>query len=215
MSLWPVRPWKIADPDAADAIGVGAFNMIRTEAYLRLGGFEAAPMEVLEDLMLGRRIKLAKMRQRVATAPGLLSVHWAPRMAGIVRGMTKNIFAVFRYRSQALLAAVLGIAALCMGPVICLAIPGAWPASCVALGAVLGLYTLSFRTSRISPLYGFGLPVAAAITIYAMLRSMALTLHRGGIIWRDTFYSLAELREHDAQMRARDMAIAHAFIHQG
>ena len=136
----------------------------------------------------------------------MVSVHWAPGMAGIVRGMTKNIFAVFRYSSRSLLAATVGIAMLCIGPVALLAVPGARIASAVALASVLGLYTLSGRSSRISPLYGLSLPIAALITIYAMVRSMMLTLHRGGITWRGTFYPLAELREHDERMRARDQA---------
>jgi hypothetical protein len=45
------------------------------------------------------------------------------------------------------------------------------------------------------PLYYFFLhPVGAALFIYLTLRSMALTLSRGGVVWRGTFYSLEELR---------------------
>ena len=29
------RPWKVADPKSRDAIGVGAFNLIRREVYER------------------------------------------------------------------------------------------------------------------------------------------------------------------------------------
>lgn len=96
MSLWAIRPWRVADERAKrDSVGVGAFNMIRTTAYKKLGGFAAAPMEILEDLDLGRRVKGAGLRQRVATAPGMVSVHWAAGAVGIMTGMTKNLFAVF------------------------------------------------------------------------------------------------------------------------
>ena len=57
LGLFAVRPWRVADPGARDAIGVGAFNLMRTSAYLQIGGFEAIPMEILEDLTLGRRVK--------------------------------------------------------------------------------------------------------------------------------------------------------------
>ena len=66
MGLWAVRPWRVADARAKrDAIGVGAFNLVRAAAYQQVGGFDAAPMEILEDLYLGRRIKRAGLRQRV------------------------------------------------------------------------------------------------------------------------------------------------------
>lgn len=208
VSLWPVRLWRVADPGVRDAVGVGAFNMIRTETYLRLGGFEAAPMEVLEDLMLGRRVKLVGRRQRIATGPGMVSVHWAPGIAGIVRGMTKNVFAVFRYSAASLAAAVIGIAILCLGPPLLIWVPGVWLPCVIAFLAIVGLYGLSARISRISVAYALGFPIAAVITIYAMLRSMTLTLYRGGIEWRGTFYPLRELRKHDAEMRAKDQAAA-------
>ena len=208
MSLWAVRPWKVAAPEAKDAIGVGAFNMLRTDAYLRQGGFEAAPMEVLEDLMLGRRVKQARMRQRVATAPGMVSVHWAPGMMGIVRGLTKNAFAVFRFRVAFLIAASIAMAILCLGPVVLAWVPGGRIPAGISFVAVVGMYELSARTSRIPAVYALLFPFAAAITLYAMARSMIVTLVRGGIEWRGTFYSLADLRKHEAASRASDNTAA-------
>jgi GT2 family glycosyltransferase len=195
MSLWAVRPWRVADAQAKrDALGVGAFNMIRTAAYERLGGFAAAPMEVLEDLELGRRVKRARLRQRVATAPGMVSVHWAAGALGIMTGMTKNLFAVFRFQPFLLMGAGAGIAMSCIGPVALLGFAVTRLAAVIALAAVVGLYALSGRTSRISWLYSAGFPVAAAAVVYSMFRSMAVTLVRGGVTWRGTFYPLGELR---------------------
>jgi cellulose synthase/poly-beta-1,6-N-acetylglucosamine synthase-like glycosyltransferase len=58
LSVWPLRLWRVPDPRAQrDAIGVGAFNMIRREVYDAVGGWEALRMEVIEDLALGRRVK--------------------------------------------------------------------------------------------------------------------------------------------------------------
>src|SRR3984885_8951081 len=59
-SLWAARPWRIPNPQAKrDAIGIGAFNLLRREAYLEIGGFESLRMEIIEDVGLCRRIKLA------------------------------------------------------------------------------------------------------------------------------------------------------------
>jgi glycosyltransferase involved in cell wall biosynthesis len=198
ISLWAVRTWRVADPKSKrDALGVGAFNLVRTEAYLRLGGFEVTPMEILEDLTFGRRVKEAGLRQRVATAPGMVSVHWAAGVQGIVNGMTKNVFAVFHFRPALLLGAAVGMAVQCLGPVGFLAAEGTRLPAVIALTAVVGLYWLSSRTSRISPVYAVMFPVGAVLVVYAMLRSMVITVRQGGVTWRGTFYPLDELRRHD------------------
>jgi len=61
---------------------------------------------------------------------------------------------------------------------------------------VAGLYAVLRRTNRISAGYAVLFPVAAALVVFTMLRSLAITVGRGGVNWRGTFYSLAELREH-------------------
>jgi len=197
MSLWAIRPWRVPDPKAVrDSIGVGAFNLIRTQAYQQLGGFEASPMEILEDLTLGRRVKQAGLRQRIAIAPGMVTVHWAAGAWGIVNGMVKNLFAVFRFRPALLLAAAVWLALFCIAPLGLLALHGARVPAMVTFASAFGLYALSNRTSRISPAYAALLPVAAAFVVYSMLRSMWITVRQGGVRWRGTFYSLADLREH-------------------
>ncbi|HEV2645769.1 MAG TPA: glycosyltransferase [Acidobacteriaceae bacterium] len=197
MSLWAVRPWRVADPKAMrDAVGVGAFNMMRVDAYGRLGGFEGLRMEVVEDLELGRAVKRAGLRQRVATAPGMVSVHWAAGAGGIVAGMTKNLFAVFRFRVALVVAAAVWIAVFCLGPVAMLGIDEVRWSGVVAVGAVVGLYVFSARTSGISWRYAAGFPVAAFVVVYSMFRSMVVALVQGGVTWRGTFYRLMELREY-------------------
>lgn len=51
------------------------------------------------------------------------------------------------------------------------------------------------RKARVSWLYGFTHPIGAFILCYILLHATILTLWRGGIVWRDTFYSLKELRK--------------------
>jgi len=194
VSLWAVRPWRVADADARDAIGVGAFNLIRVSAYRQVGGFEADRMEIVEDLDLGRRVKRAGLRQRAAAAPGMVSVHWAAGAMGIVHGMTKNIFAVFRFRPAMLMASAVGMTLSCIVPAVLLFVPGTRVAAAIALGSVAGLYGLSRRFSRISTWYAVLFPVAATVMVYSMMRSMMVTLRDGGVTWRGTFYPLSELR---------------------
>ena len=44
--------------------------------------------------------------------------------------------------------------------------------------------------------------IGALLILYALLRSMVITLAQGGIRWRGTFYSLAELRKHSDSLKA-------------
>jgi GT2 family glycosyltransferase len=202
MGLWATRPWKAADPKAKrDSIGIGAFNLLRTSAYERLGGFESLRMEILEDLTMARRVKLAGLRQRVAIAPGMVSLHWAAGAMGVVNVMTKNLFAVFRFRIALVLAACMGLAIQCLAPLLFLLIPETRVPAVLTLLAIAALYALSSRHSRISPWYAVLFPAGAALFLYSLLRSTLTTLRAGGVTWRGTFYPLKELRKNITPLR--------------
>lgn len=196
MGLWASRPWKAADPKAKrDFIGIGAFNLLRTEAYEKLGGFESLRMEILEDLVLARKVKLAGMRQCVATAPGMVSLHWAAGAMGVVKGMTKNLFAIFHFRVDIVAIVCIVLAILCLGPAVFFFLQPTRFAASIALASILVLYVLSARHSRISPVYALLFPAGAMLFLFSLLRSVWVTQRDGGVTWRGTFYSLRELRK--------------------
>ncbi|WP_433985083.1 glycosyltransferase [Tunturiibacter empetritectus] len=196
MSLWAVRPWRISDPKALrDAVGVGAFNLVCTTVYQQLGGFEALRMEIVEDLALGTRIKRQGFRQQVATGPGLVRVHWASGVSGILNGMTKNFFAIFRYNPVLALLASLWTTIFCIVPVVFLALPQTRTPAILTLLSVALLYVLSSRQSKVSPWYAVFFPISATLIVYSIIRSMITTLKNGGVTWRGTFYPLSELRK--------------------
>ncbi len=204
LGMWAARPWKVADPKALrDAIGVGAFNLMRTSAYLRVGGFEALRMEIVEDLGMARRIKLAGLAQRFAFGRDLVSVHWASGVNGIVNVMTKNIFSIFRFRIGFLLFGCAWLTLFCILPFIAVwSAPFILPAACI-IAAMFLLYLLFSPHSGLAAWNALFAPFAASLFIYALLRSMTTTLLQGGVIWRGTFYSLAELRRHSTPIIPR------------
>jgi len=202
LGLWASRPWLAENPKALrDAIGIGAFNLLRTPAYQQLGGFDALRMEILEDLTLAHRVKLAGLRQRVAAAPGMVTLHWAAGAMGVVNGMTKNLFAVFRFRPTLLLLSCLWLIVFCLAPAAFLAIPATRIPAILTCLSIAALYLLSSRHSRISPWYAVLFPVSAALFLYSLLRSMFTTLRDRGVTWRGTFYPLAELRKNISPLR--------------
>lgn len=204
LSLLSWRPWKIADPAAKrDSIGIGAFNMVRAQAYHAIGGFEARPMEILDDLWLGFSIKQRGFRQHIVFGRDLIRLHWAAGALGLAHNLTKNIFATFRFRPLVLLAAALCLALLCFAPIAGCFAP--WPVRAPSLLSLL-MMALHYRYSArhfsgIPAYYALTLPLGVALVLYAMLRSMVLTLVRRGIVWRGTFYPLRELRRHSGRLR--------------
>lgn len=195
LTAWVFRPWRIADPKAREFLGVGAFNMIRKSVYDAIGGFDALPMEVLEDLRLGWTVKRGGYRQRLAIGPGLAAVRWSHGAMGVMRNLEKNFFALYRYRTGLALLAVTGLAIQTLLPLVALA-SGGWlrAGAIVIYVGVMGVYVASRRVTRVATIYVLGFPIAAALFSFALVRSVSLTLIRGGVVWRETLYPLKELR---------------------
>jgi len=198
VSVFAGRPWKIPDPSAKrDFIGVGAFNMIRRPVYEAIGGYYALRMEILEDMCLGQKVKSAGYVQRVAFGKDLLRIRWADSAWGMMRNLTKNLFAAFRFRIALVLCACVGMALMALVPFAALGFSGAarW-AGIVTLLSFLLLNLWYWKQTRISPVYLLLFPIATLVFLFTLLRSMVLALWRGGVQWRGTFYSLHDLRRH-------------------
>jgi glycosyltransferase involved in cell wall biosynthesis len=191
------RPWKVADPKAKDHMGVGAFNLVRRTAYEAVGSYEALRFEVVDDMKLGKVIKNAGFRQRVAFGDDLIEVRWARGARGVVNNLTKNFFAVMSFQTWRALLACVGMMFLNILPFFAVLIAPGWsrvPYG-VALASMFFLYAGIWRQGEIHPWYFFLHPVSTTLFIYTMLRSTLLTLWNGGVEWRGTKYPLDELRK--------------------
>lgn len=190
------RAWKVADPDSNEHLGVGAFNLVRRSAYEAIGTYQALRLAVLDDMMLGERIKRFGCEQRAAYGRDLVQLRWAEGALGVIRGLTKNAFALSGFRAGKLLWQMLGVACILLGPYFgAVFAPGiAKLPFLLAIAVIWTQYIGMARTLNIHALYMFTHPVAAALFLYAMLRSMIVTLWTGGIEWRGTRYSLSAIR---------------------
>jgi glycosyltransferase involved in cell wall biosynthesis len=196
------RFWRIPDPKAKESLGVGAFNMVRADTYRTMGGFEALRMEVLEDLRFGFEVKRQGFRQRVAFGRDLVRVRWAVGLTGVIRNITKNFFAVFRFRVAVTLAACIGLCLICVGPfVACVGGAAMFGLALCVLAMLILLYRYYRRFTSIPTAYAVTFPIAACLVVYSIFRSMAITLARGGVQWRGTLYPLTELRKNAGPLR--------------
>lgn len=191
------RPWKVADPKSRDAIGVGAFNLIRREAYDRLGTYERLRMAVLDDMRLGEIVKQEGLRQRVAFGRDLLRLRWVFGARGMVENLTKNGFAILRFNVWFAAMAICGVLLINVGPFVGAGLASGWARAgfLIALLAVAMVYVGMSWHSDISPRYAVLHPVGALLFCYALVRSAVLTFVHGGVVWRGTLYPLAELRK--------------------
>lgn len=195
LALWAVRPWRVADARFRwDAVGAGAFNLLRREAWEELGGFAPQRLAVVEDLTLGRRVRAAGMRQRLAFAPGLVLVHWATGIRGLVRGMGKNFIALLSFSLVGVASTMIAVTLLFLIAVPALFwLPTTLPAA-ILLACVGVQYREMAEVTGLEARWGWLYPVGALLALWALVRSAGLTLWRGGVRWRDTFYPLRDLR---------------------
>jgi glycosyltransferase involved in cell wall biosynthesis len=191
------RPWKTADPEAPDHMGVGAFNLVRRSTYESVGTYERLRLEVLDDMKLGKVVKNAGFRQRNVFGDDLISLRWAKGAWGMVENLTKNFFAVLSFQWWRVLASCCAFAFLNLLPFAGLWLAHGWQRLlyAVALLSMFGIYVGMSRRSPIPPYYFLLHPISTALFLYILLRSMSLTLWRGGVVWRGTRYPLEELRK--------------------
>jgi len=191
------RPWRVADPDTKDHMGVGAFNLVRRTAYEAVGTYKALRMEVLDDMKLGKVLKNARFRQRNVFGEDLISVRWAKGAMGVVDNLTKNFFAVLSFQWWRTVASVFGLFFLNLGPFLGIWLAHGWARVpyVVALGSMFLIYLgMSFKSS-IPPYYFLLHPISTMMFEYTLIRSMVLTLRNDGVTWRGTKYPLEELRK--------------------
>jgi hypothetical protein len=178
--------------------GVGAFNLVRREDYLRAGGHRRLPLEVVDDIKLGLLLRRSGVPQGVADSGGLVSVRWQHGFLPSVLGLVKNAFAAVEYRPlRAGVAAALGVAGAA-GPLLLLALGPtllvrALAAAALAV-AILHHAEAARRLSGASGIEGLLLPLCAVLLAGVVLGSAVAAWVRGGVVWRGTHYPLARVR---------------------
>ncbi len=190
------RPWKVADPQAQDHMGVGAFNMLRRPVYEAVGTYKALRMEVLDDMKLGKVVKNAGFRQRNVFGDDLISLHWVRGTLGIVNNLTKNFFALMSFQWPRTVGALIALGFLNLGPFVGIWVAPGWSRLpyAIALISLFGIYWGMSKMSDVPAYYFFLHPVGAGMVMYTLARSMFLTIRDDGIVWRGTKYPLEELR---------------------
>jgi glycosyltransferase involved in cell wall biosynthesis len=193
-----LRPWRALERKSSSFVGVGAFNMVKRSHYKRINGHNLLRLQVLDDVCLGKFIKHSGGRVRMAFASDMVRVCWYDSLSSMIRGLEKNAFAATGYRTIPAIILCLAIlfvgwwpfVGLFFGPVgpriLCaLTLAGPW----LLIGHALNKF------GKLTWLYAYTFPLGQSLIAWTILRSMWVTLRQGGIRWRDSFYSLGDLRQ--------------------
>ena len=191
-----VRPWRVSVPDSGSYMGVGAFQMIRREAYEKLGTHRRLAMEVVDDIRLGKLAKISGAKSGVGIAGRSVSLRWHAGVRGIVHGTTKNFFAVANFQVWRVAMQVMGLLLLNVLPFAALPFVRGWTLvfAAIAAGFAMAVQAGVSIKLEVPPAYALTHPIGALILIWMLVRSTIVTLRQGGIIWRGTFYPIEELK---------------------
>jgi glycosyltransferase involved in cell wall biosynthesis len=190
------RPWNCPKPKSSAHIGIGGFNMVRAEVYESIGTHEAIRMRPDDDLKFGKLIKKHGFRQELINAADLMFVPWYASLRELVVGLEKNAFSGVDYSIGYALLAATSMLLFNAFPFVAVFITSG-PTQWIYAAVVLSLLGMAFSAAyygkaRLSCSLGF--PLAACMFVFIQARTVILNLWHGGIRWRDTHYSLAELR---------------------
>jgi glycosyltransferase involved in cell wall biosynthesis len=189
-------PHRVSNPHSPTYVGIGAFQMLQRSAYEAAGTHRRLAMEVVDDMKLGKIVKMAGFRSGVGVAQDFVVVRWHAGAGNLIRGVTKNFFAGARFSLWQVGFAIAGILLMNFLPFAALPFVHGWT---LAFAVVAVVIMIAFHAGvdvvmRVSPLYALTHPLGALILAYMLLRSAVVTLRQGGIFWRGTFYSLEELK---------------------
>jgi hypothetical protein len=187
-------------------IGIGAFNLVRREAYRGIGGHERLRLEVADDLKLGLVLRRSGGRQGCADSGGLVSVRWQQGFVATMRGLLKNFFAGndYSWRTTARTAIGLPLATTFPAAYVLWALGRGSPgtgtvagtivagATCLISMTLLGASSRQFAFGRgpeglLLPFMG---PCMAGVAVASAVGATA----RRAIVWRGTRYALSDLK---------------------
>ena len=188
------RIWEVKNQNSF--VGVGACGLVRRSLLSQSPGLPWLKMEVVDDLALAQLAWQAGGKLDVYWGRECLGVEWYPSMGDLIRGLEKNLFAGAQYQYWRALLGIIGILFVAVTPWLSI-FSGNWLLSFTAVGAFSG-YWLAWisgdKAQGVGWLERLISPLLLFVIAWALARSTFITWRQGGIQWRETFYSIADLR---------------------
>ena len=180
----------IEDPRSSEALGAGAFLMVRAPVFRAIGGFESIRGEMADDVALARLVKSKGYRVGLRFAPEFLHVRLYKGNRHAFWAMTKNVLIAIEGRLW-LAPAVMVLPMFAFWTPIYCAIAGMVesdvPLAVVGAAGYVIPYASMWSGRRLfpfHPLKALCYPLVAIPVFCCMARALYLYLIRGEVAWR-------------------------------
>jgi cellulose synthase/poly-beta-1,6-N-acetylglucosamine synthase-like glycosyltransferase len=194
MLMMNLKPWAAKNPKSKSFVGIGAFNLVRRDAYEKIGTHVRIKLRPDDDLKLGSIIKSAGLKQDALGGSGYVCLEWYKNMKEFTNGLLKNSFAFAGYSLAKSIGSTLMVLICFALPVPLMLIFGSTLIRIMALVVIVFqvIYMVTVRPNKWW--YALMIPFASFIMAYITIKSALITIRQGGIYWRDSFYSLDMLK---------------------
>jgi len=203
---------KVNDPADPQSMGIGAFLLVRREAYDAIGGHAAIRDRVVDDYALAQSVKRAGRRIWLADGGALLALRMYHGLGETWRGWSKNLYDGLKLPIWVRVAGyewyvleqrpliVLGFfIAFLTGLFLLPPLTLLWalvthqegPTQAMAWGASALFLLFGGMVCRgvgLSPGWAMALPLGSVVTIAMAVNSAWQTVARGGPVWRGRRY---------------------------
>lgn len=190
------RPWAAAESRSGAFVGIGAFNLVSRRIYEACGTHRAIPMKVIDDVELGKLIKLGGFRQIICYGEKFISVPWVSGWKGVFNSLMKNAYAGLDYQWIMIPLMTVHYFWIDLIPFLAVLFGSGYVRligmmAIVMIAAVYG--AVGKRSSYalwVFPFHAF----AGLLLLVIFWRSAWMVWTRKGVVWRGTFYPLNQLK---------------------
>ena len=191
-----LKPWKAKDPKSKRYMGIGAFNLVKSDVYKAIDGHRTIAMHPIDDVMLGKVIKDSGFSQDCLLGHNFIQVEWYVTVREFISGLMKNTFAFYNYKMVNVLFGVLAVVIINILPVLAFFFTSGITRGLFGAAVMVRILSFAngFSNTGINPWYSVWALVTSYVYIYIALKAAITTTINRGIVWRGTYYSLDELK---------------------
>lgn len=203
--FFSLKPWLSNNPSNKTAIGVGAFNLIKTSAYETIGNMQGLALEVVDDMGLAARVKGAKLKHAYADGRKLVAVEWYSNALEALKGLEKNIFASMNYSYLfASVSLVISLVWLLI-PWLALFNSYTWPAATFTLLTSTLMIMLFCTELGVARYFAIFYPISALLMFVISLRAILMNAITGHLQWGHRTFSIKQLRNFQKNQKKKNL----------
>ena len=188
---------KVNSQDQKSAMGFGAFLMFKRSAYEAIGGHEGGKADVLEDVLIAKRLKKAGFKLLVADAKRLFSIRMYYGLREIWIGWRKNMFMAMKRSVSRAFYYIFMVLAFVLTPYMILGWNVVVGSGLLWIGiSLFGVTMVSAATIKTCDELGLArinaclFPIGAVVMAAIMINSMIQVLVFSRTEWRGRVYSV-------------------------